>query len=177
MTAAAQGRTAAKPMRRLLRVLELEEEQAERALAAATAELRQIENARAVAHERERRGRALVAASVASGQVADRISGLEETRLGRRSAVALVPRIAEADVKVAARRKEFLAKRVERRQAETLVHAAEARAAREASQREQQTMDEWFLSGKLRARQGERARSGEEYELLDGEAAEAKAGR
>lgn len=160
MAAQASRSAAVKPMRRLLRVLELEEEQAQRALEAATAELRLLENASQGARERERRGRASIAASAASGPVhdynstLDRIAGLEDIRLGQRTAAALAPRIAEGQAKAAARREEFLAKRVERRQAETLVRAAEAREAREAAQREQQSLDDWFLGGKLRARQG-----------------------
>jgi hypothetical protein len=156
MAAPASRGAAAKPIRRLLRVLELEEEQAQRVLEIATSELRQFEHAREVALERERHGRALITASATSGQVADRIAGLEEIRLGQRAASALVPHIAQAQGKAAARREEFLRKRVERRQAETLVRAAEAREAREAVQREQQTLDDWFLGGKLRAHQGER---------------------
>jgi hypothetical protein len=168
MAASASRGTAAKPMRRLLRVLELEEEQARRLLEAATGELRQLERARAAALERARRGRALVAASAASGQIhnsiLDRIAGLEETRLGQRAATALTPRIAGARGRVEVRHEEFLAKRVERRQVETLVRAAEAREAREAAQREQQMLDDWFLGGKLRARQSGPKQCGEKLE-------------
>lgn len=177
MAASASRGAAAKPMRRLLRVLELEEEQARRLLEAATAELRQLERARASALERARCGRALVATSAASGQLADRIAGLEETRLGQRAVLALTPHIAGARSRVEARREEFIAKRIERRQVETLVRAAEAREAREAAQREQQMLDDWFLGGKLRARQSGAKQDGVKLEPEAAEKTEAESHR
>jgi hypothetical protein len=45
---------------------------------------------------------------------------------------------------VATLREEFLAKRVERRQAETLIKETEARDAIEAGRRSQQNLDDWF---------------------------------
>ena len=41
---------------------------------------------------------------------------------------------------------EFLAKRVERRQAETLIEETEAREAIEADRRNQQSIDDWYLN-------------------------------
>lgn len=169
MAARASRSAAAKPMRRLLRVLDLEEEQMQRALEAATEELRHLERAREVACERERQGRALIGASATSGQIADRVAGLEEIRQGQRAASALASRITEAQAQATARRKEYLAKRIERQQAETLVRAAEAREAREAAQREQRSLDDWFLGEVLRARRGERERTGSQFDWQDGE--------
>jgi hypothetical protein len=147
-------------LRRLLGVLRIEEEQARRALQAAAAELWQLKRAGEAARERERRGRALIAAGVAGprpdhGAVLDRIAGLEETRLGQQATAALAPRIAAARSAETAMREAFLAKRVERRQAETLLRAAETREAREAAKREQQGLDDWFLGGALRARRSQ----------------------
>jgi len=45
---------------------------------------------------------------------------------------------------VAALREEFLAKRVERRHAETLIKETEARDTIEAGRRSQQNLDDWF---------------------------------
>jgi hypothetical protein len=131
-------------MRRLLRIRDLEEEQGHLALEAALGELRQLENALAATAERERGGRRLVQASVRSGELPDRLAGLEETRAAERRAGALVPRIADAELDVASLREEFLLKRVERRQAETLIRETEAQDAVEAGRRGQQALDDWF---------------------------------
>jgi len=45
-----------------------------------------------------------------------------------------------------ARREDFLGKRVERRQAETLIQETEAQDAVEADRRGQQTLDDWYSS-------------------------------
>ena len=140
---------ASRAMRRLVRVLELQEEQAQGELETAVGLLRRIENARTVAVERERQGRRLVTASAQSSELAnqliDRLAGLEETRRARQLAGVLRMRIAEVEREVTARREVFLAKRVARQQAETVVREAEARVALEAGRRGQQMLDEWFL--------------------------------
>lgn len=138
-------------MRRLLRVREIEEELRRAALESATGDLKRLEAALAAAQKRERRGRRLVVASVGTGEVEDRIAGLEETGAARRHAAALKPRIAEMELTIAARRREFLSKRIERRQVETLVGETEAGDAIEAGRRAQRELDDWFLS---RSRRG-----------------------
>ena len=133
-------------MRRLLQVLEIQESECRTALESARAELRQLEQALVRSAERARGGRQLVAASAATGEVADRIAGLEETRTARRIAAALEPRIAEAETAVAAAQHEFLGKRIERRQTETLIEEAETADKVEAGRRAQRDLDDWFLS-------------------------------
>ena len=113
-------------MRRLLRVLEIQEDQYRAALASALADLKRLEGAMAATAERDRGGRRLVAASARTGELADRLAGLEETRAARRHAAGLTPRITEAELAAAARQQEFLSKRIERRQAETLIRKTEA---------------------------------------------------
>ncbi|HUA99500.1 MAG TPA: hypothetical protein VMA34_14310 [Terracidiphilus sp.] len=135
-----------RPLRRLLRVLDLEEEQRKLALESALASLRQLEHALVAAVQRERGGRGLVTASAATGKLADRLAGLEEARAALRRAAALTPRIADAEEDAADRREEYLAKRVERRQAETLVEESEKRDAAEAARRSQQGLDDWYLN-------------------------------
>jgi len=132
-------------MRRLLRIRETEEEQRQAALESAQSDLRRLEEALALAQERERRGRRLVAASAETGELTDRIGGLEEMRTARRHAAALTPRIAEAELAVTARRREFLAKRVERRQVESLIEKAELKESGMAGRRAQGELDVWFL--------------------------------
>lgn len=142
-------------LRRLLGVLELEEEQAHAALERSLGELRWLEEARSSAMERERKGRRLVAASAGNGELVDRLAGLEEGRTARRLGAVLKMRIAEAEKEVAVRRRSFLAKRVERRQAATLIEETEAAEATEASRRGQQATDEWFLGRKRQERAGD----------------------
>ena len=133
-------------MRRLLQVLEIQEEECRAAMELARAELERMEQALTQSRERERGGRRLVAASAATGEVTDRIAGLEETRAGKRIAAALAPRIVEAEAEVNERRREFLDKRIERRQTETLIQEAEAEDEIEAGRRAQRELDDWFLT-------------------------------
>jgi hypothetical protein len=131
-------------LRRLLRIRDIEEEQGRLALESALGDLRHLENALAATVERARSGRRLVGTSAHSGELPDRLAGLEETRAADRRAAVLVPRIADAELDVVALRQEFLRKRVERRQAETLIRETEARDAVEANRRGQQMLDDWF---------------------------------
>ena len=140
-------------LRRLLQVRELEEELSQTALDAAVGDLRRMELALGSARERERNGRRQVTASASTGELVDRITGLEETRAALRRATALRPRIAETELEVAQRRQEFLAKRMERRQAETLIRKTETEDAVEAGRRTQRELDDWFLSRAQRSKE------------------------
>jgi len=131
-------------LRRLLRIRSLEEEQRRLALESAIGELNRLEHALAATAERDRRGRRLAAASAHTGELTDRLAGLEETRAATRHAAALAPRIAAVELGVAALRQEFLGKRVERRQAETLIRETEARDAIENGRHGQQALDDWY---------------------------------
>jgi hypothetical protein len=131
-------------LRRLLRIRDLEEEQSRLALESALGELNRLEHALAASAARDRRGRRLVGASVRSGELPDRLAGLEETQAAGRSAAALAPRLAETELEVVARREEFLGKRLERRQAETLIEESAARDAVEAGRHGQQALDDWY---------------------------------
>jgi hypothetical protein len=133
-------------MRRLLRIRSLEEEQRHLALESALGELNRLEAALTASRERGRRGRSLVQSSVQTGQLPDRLAGLEETRSAGRQSEVLGERIVAKQDEVTARRQEFLLKRVERRQAETLIEEAEARDATVAERRGQQALDAWFGS-------------------------------
>ena len=144
-------------MRRLMQVRVLEEELREAVLESAVGDLRRMELALVAAKERERSGRQQVTASAKTGELVDRIAGLEETRAALRHGAALKPRIAEAELEVARRRQEFLAKRIERRQVETLIQKTEAEDAVDAGRRAQQELDDWFLS---RAQHGRRTNEG-----------------
>ena len=133
-------------MRRLLRIRNLEEEQGRLELESALGDLRQLEDALKATVERAHRGRVLVGESARSGELPDRLAGIEETRAAVRYRDVLAPRIIEAKLDVVALRQEFLERRIERRQAETLIEETEARDAREADRRGQQSLDDWFGS-------------------------------
>ena len=150
---------ASRALRRLLRVLDIQEEQSRAALDTALAELHALERAQAAASSRERGGRQLVADSAMAGEIADqiagRLAGLEESLAASRAVTALAARMADAHVNVTLCREEFLAKRVERRQAESVVRKAEAADAVEASRRGQQSLDDWYLNRMHRKRIGD----------------------
>ena len=131
-------------LRRLLRIRELEEEQCRLALESATGELHGLRHALEAAIERGRGGRRLIESSVHSGELADRLAGLQDMHAAGRRATALAPRIEDAELEVTALREEFLSKRVERRQAETLIGETEDRDAVETARRSQQSLDDWF---------------------------------
>jgi hypothetical protein len=132
-------------MRRLRQVRQMEEELCQAALESAVSDLGRIETALKCAQERERAGRRQVTASAATGEVIDRVAGLEETRTARRHAEMLRRLIAEQELVVAARRAGFLARRMERRQVETLIENGEALETIKSSRRGQRELDDWFL--------------------------------
>jgi flagellar biosynthesis chaperone FliJ len=133
-------------LRRLLRIRDIEEEQSRLTLESALSELTRLEQALAASGERNRRGRRLVQASARNGELLDRVAGLEESYAANRLASALAPRIAESTSNVVALREQYLGKRVERRQAETLIREAEAHDSVEDGRREQRTIDDWYHS-------------------------------
>jgi hypothetical protein len=122
-------------------------------LESAQDELRQLEQALLAAAERERQGRGLVQASARTGELPDRLAGLVESRAADRYTAALTPHIAQAELEVTTRLEEFIAKRVEHRQAETLIEETEARDAIDANRRSQQSLDEWYRSRLPREKQ------------------------
>lgn len=142
---------ASRAIRRLLDVLEIQEEECRAAMASARAELIELEQALVRSVERERGGRRLVIGSMVSGEVVDRVAGLEEVRTAKHAARALMTRIAEAEDAVEDTLREFLAKRIERRQTESLIEQAEAADKMEAERRAQKNLDEWFLRRRGRA--------------------------
>jgi hypothetical protein len=106
--------------------------------------LKRLRHAQAATVEQGRRGRRLVDASAHSGELPDRLAGIEETRAAVRLALVLAPRIEDTEQDVENLREDFLAKRVERRQAKTLVEEAGAQDALASERRSQQALDEWF---------------------------------
>ncbi|HZB88590.1 MAG TPA: hypothetical protein VE291_08045 [Terracidiphilus sp.] len=146
--------TVSRGLRRLLRVRELEEEQRRLALESALAELHQAVELMDCAQARGRMGRELLASSVHSGEIADRLAGLEESRSATQQTENLAVRLNAFEAQVEELRATYLATRVERRQAEALIEETEARDAVEAARSGQQDLDEWH-----RARRGRNVRS------------------
>ena len=143
-----------KTLERLRRLRDLEEEQHRLALESATGQLRKLEAARHAAGETERAGRALVGASAHTGVLADRQGGLVQAKAAGRRAALLEHQVAHAEAAIQHLRQAFLEKRVERRQAETLVSESEARSAIELNRRSQRALDDWHGSRKQREKSG-----------------------
>ncbi len=117
-----------------------------RVMELAIAELARLELAQRTAQQRERAGRSLVAASASSGEIADRIAGMEESRSASRLTVVLASRIRAAQDAVAKLRHDYLHKRTSRLQAETLAETERARVAAISLRRGQQALDDWYLN-------------------------------
>jgi hypothetical protein len=133
-------------MRRLLRVLDMEEALRRRELESAQGELTQLELALRASSERQRNGRRLIASAVHSDDLRDRLAGKEEVQAGERSGAIFEQRIHRSSLLVEDLRTALLDKRVERKQAEALIKAAEAGEAIEAERRMQQSLDDWYLT-------------------------------
>jgi len=130
----------------------LEEEQAQAAMEAALAVLHHLQNQLQHALDREHVGRQLFSMSAQSGDAVDRLAALQEVASGQRSATGLRSRIEQAEQEVVDLREKFLAKRIERKQAETLLRAAEAREVTVLERRMQQSTDDWYL-GRMQQRE------------------------
>jgi flagellar export protein FliJ len=129
---------------RLLRVRELEEELTRIALEAAVVERDRVEREMAAVRERKALGRMSFAAGIEGGNGLERAGGLVAMELAENEQRHLTPRLQAADNQVALRRAEFLARRIGRRQAETLLTEAKRTAAAEADRRAQQMLDDWY---------------------------------
>ena len=139
-------------LRRLLRIRDLQEEQSRLAIESSQGELNRLEDALKATENRDRRGRMLVDASARTGELPDRLSGLEETRTAIRIAAVLAPRIEAKKVDVANHQLEFQSTRVARKQAESLITDAESLDAVDAGRRSQQALDDWYSSRLHQAR-------------------------
>jgi flagellar biosynthesis chaperone FliJ len=141
----------ARSLHRLLRVRQLEEEQLKAALESAQVELRRLLDAQKAADERERRGRMLVLASIRTDELHDRLAGLEEVRSAGMLRAALSIKIEMAEQKAGELRTHYTSKRMERRQVEVLIEAAEAEWELLASRRTQQALDDGHRSSRQRS--------------------------
>ena len=142
-------------LHRLLSVRTIEEEHLRRSLDSALSDLHALERALAASHERKRAGETLLARSLGSTEIADRAAAQVEVEAALGRSAALRPRIAAAQIAATRARHDYLAKRLERRQAETLVEEAQAQQALESDRRSQQTLDETHLFGREKGKRGQ----------------------
>jgi flagellar biosynthesis chaperone FliJ len=133
-------------LQRLLRIREIEEEQCRLAMESALGRLMEMRRLQSMAAERDGCGRRLVRVSLHGGDIAGRMAGLAESHAALEMARALTPRIWQAEQDVDRLRADFLERRVQRRQAETLLEDAAQREAGHAEKRAQQEVDEWYRS-------------------------------
>ena len=131
------------PLRRLLRIRKLQEEQCAISLEAAAEELRELDNARIATLKRAHNGRCLVITSICSDEIHDRLAALEEIHAASHLAGMLSARIAVAESKVSQLREVLMAKRIECCQAETLLEKTAAQHAIETARRSQCALDDW----------------------------------
>jgi flagellar export protein FliJ len=129
-------------LRKLLRIRELEEEQSRIALETAIGEMNRLKTALPGIAQRGQAARRLLASSVQSGNLTDRIAGLQEMRAADNLAGALSRKLATAEPEVARLRERFLASRVQRRQAESIIKESVSRAEIEEERRNQRDLDD-----------------------------------
>lgn len=132
-----------KAFKRLLRVRGLEEEQHRSELESALAELRRMEAALRACAARELRGRELMCALDGA---AERQAGHVEVITAQRHAQLLEERKLDVEREAMRLRDVFLEKRIERRQAETLVEEARGQEELRMGHRAQQGLDEWHAA-------------------------------
>jgi hypothetical protein len=137
-------------------IRDLQEEQSRLALESSLGELNLLEDAMKASGNRDRRGRGLLDASARSGELPDRLSGLEESRTAVRISAVLAPRIEAKGLEVNARLQEFQTMRMARKQVESLIADAETAEAIDAGRRGQQSLDDLY-SSRLQRKRGQQA--------------------
>jgi hypothetical protein len=140
-------------LQRLLSVRVLEEEQSRLALESALGELNRLRSALKATLARDLRGRQLVSSSAQTGELPDRLAGLEEINAAVRQSNVIAARIEHNEIVVAQLRQKFLFQRVERRQAETLIEESQAQGVVKAGRRAQQELDGWHQSRLFQAKE------------------------
>ena len=127
-------------------VRQAEEQEQKNLLATAIAELRQLERTQELVRQRRARGRESFEESVRLGSREERICALAEIDATERLARDVSGRIGTARTQIQGLQREFLNRRIMRRQTETLLEAAEAVAKVEAERKTQNAMDDWYRS-------------------------------
>ena len=131
-------------LRRLRNLRRIEEQNQASLLESARAELRQIEEALEQARSRRQTGRVLVERSIESGETRDRVIGIEEVACANRVLKVLIRRKHPAEELVERTRAQYLGKRTERCQVESLLRVELERESVAAQRRSQSSLDEWY---------------------------------
>ncbi len=140
---------ASKALHRLLGIRQAEEDYSQSEMKNAMAELQRLALAQETAYERGNRARALVASSAQTGELIDRIAGLQEMTTASRLQRVLVELIDAAKEKAEQKNQNLLARRLARRQVETLVEAKSAEARAETNRKTQLALDDWHRSQRI----------------------------
>jgi flagellar export protein FliJ len=142
-----------KSLYRLLDIRKAQEKSSQTEMETAIAELQHLESAYAMTHERGKFARTLLASSAQTGELMDRIAGLQEITTVARLQRMLMEMIDIAEEKAENKRRETLARRLARRQVETLVDTKLAEARAEANRKTQSALDDWHRSRRKPATQ------------------------
>jgi len=142
-----------KSLDRLLGIRKAEERCSQTEMETAIAELQHLQSAYAMADERGKRARTLFASNAHTGELMDRIAGLQEMTTVGRLQRTLVKMIEMAEEKAENKRRETLARRLARRQVEIVVDTKLAQARAEANRKSQSALDDWHRSQRKPATQ------------------------
>lgn len=139
-------------LRRLCELRALEEQQAAGHYEMAVENLHRLLRAFDTSCRRSREGRRLLSASMESSEVHDRLFGINEMNSVARLSSKLQQLIRDAEAAVESSRDRFVAKRIEKGQAESLVDTASKAAALELLRRNQLGLDDWHRFHHKRAK-------------------------
>jgi len=129
---------------RLLRLRELEEEQSRTELEAAVGVRNRVRVELAEVSDRQTLGRRNFATGIAARDPLGRTGAMMELERAREQQVKIRTRFDASEAEVARQREEFLLRRTERRQVETLVDDQQAMDVIETARRAQQMLDDWY---------------------------------
>jgi hypothetical protein len=141
-------------LRRVYNIRIAEERQLNAQMESALAKLRLLQNGLTAALKSAKQARALIVSSANTGEPVDRIAALQESRAAEHKRKVIQERIAAAEVEIASLRQEFLIKRIERRQVDSLLDVARARLEVEENRKSQSELDDWHLSQRNRKGKG-----------------------
>jgi flagellar export protein FliJ len=159
--------SASRSLRRLLELRRAEEEHRKAQLQLAIGELSRLELSLRSARAQTQRGRALLAESIRTGDTEGRLTGMHEVEGSERRVHLLSARVRSLEAAVEKLRGDLLAKRLERRQAGSLVESAMAREDLERRRRSQLALDDWFQTQNS-SKNGASSAKSEEMGCVDG---------
>ena len=135
---------------RLAHVRALEAEQSLATLEAAINEVRQLQYALALAQQQAKAGRELIHCSAQTGELVDRLAGIEELRKSRKAIATMEGDLVVVEATATEVREVYLARRMERQQAEALVKEARTQEERLMTRRSQQEVEDWHRAQQMR---------------------------